>query len=162
MRFFNKVLYRLERGGFRVTFRRYSMVIQSVSDNFKVEYEVSEHPYGYLYASLLNGHEDNIWGYAHLVYYLSYTLTTEQQLVDDIEACLRSYAERVESKQEDMPYDVSEQAIIEDLQELERYKDMSRAERRRRSKEADKKLRKMARDLQEKKVGNNKDKHYGD
>jgi hypothetical protein len=70
-----------ESGGFKWCFRRLDMEIRTVSGNFKVRFTAAEHPYAYLLAGKT---DDNIIGFAQMLYYLGMVITTDQGLVDDI------------------------------------------------------------------------------
>ena len=97
--FNNPVLFKQELGGFKVVFRRYWMDVRSLSDNFRLRVMVSEHPYGYLFFSLKNGHMDNIKGFCHYVYALTMSITTDQKLANEVQRSLnRSYDRRAKEE----------------------------------------------------------------
>lgn len=93
--FANRVEYKFEFAGFKVVFRRYWMDIKSVSDNFKVRFLASQHPYGYLYVSAKQGNIENIRGYCHYLYKLAFCLTTDNKLVEDVNKSLKNYDKRL-------------------------------------------------------------------
>lgn len=96
--FRNKVEYNFEFGGFKVVFRRFWLEIESVSENFKVRFLASEHPYGYLYVSAKQGRLDNIHGFCAYIYKLSHTLTTDNKLVEDVNKAIKNYDKRLAAK----------------------------------------------------------------
>lgn len=96
--FRNKVEYNFEFGGFKVVFRRFWLEIESVSENFKVRFLASEHPYGYLYVSAKQGRLDNIHGFCAYIYKLSHTLTTDNKLVEDVTKAMKNYEKRLAAK----------------------------------------------------------------
>lgn len=96
--FRNPVEYEFEFGGFHVVFKRFWMQIESVSDNFKVRFLASQHPYGYLYISAKQGNTENIQGYCHYLYKLAYCLTSDNKLVGDINKALTNYDKRIAAK----------------------------------------------------------------
>lgn len=96
--FRNKVEYKFEFGGFKVVFRRFWLEIESISENFKVRFLASEHPYGYLYVSAQKGKLDNIHGFCAYIYKLSHTLTTDNKLVEDVTKAMKNYEKRLAAK----------------------------------------------------------------
>ena len=96
--FRNKVEYNFEFGGFKVVFRRFWMEIESVSENFKVRFLASHHPYGYLFVSAQKGNLNNIHGFCAYIYKLSHTLTTDNKLVEDVNRAMKNYDKRLAAK----------------------------------------------------------------
>lgn len=93
--FMNPIEFRFVFGGFKVTFRRFWLEIESLSENFKIRFLASQHPYGYLYISAKQGNTENIQGYCHYLYKLAYCLTTDNKLVEDINRSLKNYDKRL-------------------------------------------------------------------
>ena len=96
--FRNKVEYQFKFGGFKVIFRRFWLEIESISENFKVRFLASEHPYGYLYVSAKQGRLDNIHGFCAYIYKLSHTLTPDNKLVEDVTKVIKNYEKRLAAK----------------------------------------------------------------
>lgn len=96
--FRNPIEYKFEFGGFKVVFRRFWMEIESVSENFKVRFLASQHPYGYLFVSAQKGNLDNIHGFCAYIYKLSHTLTTDNKLVEDVNKAMKNYDKRLAAK----------------------------------------------------------------
>ena len=96
--FRNPIEYKFEFGGFKVVFRRFWMEIESVSENFKVRFLASQHPYGYLFVSAQKGNLDNIHGFCAYIYKLSHTLTTDNKLVEDVTKAIKNYEKRLAAK----------------------------------------------------------------
>lgn len=96
--FRNLIEYKFEFGGFKVVFRRFWMEIESVSENFKVRFLASQHPYGYLFVSAQKGKLDNIHGFCAYIYKLSHTLTTDNKLVEDVNKAMKNYDKRLAAK----------------------------------------------------------------
>lgn len=82
-------------GAFKWVFRRYWLDISTLSGNFKARFTASENPYGYL---LAGQDDENILGFAQTLYYLGSSLTTDQQLCDDLGAAYKAYVERLEKQ----------------------------------------------------------------
>ena len=102
----NKVLFRFEgkdMGGFRATFRRYWLDIDSISNNFHLRLMVGTHPFGYLMESARQGIVDNIHGYCVYMYKIAMCLTTEKGFVDEITKAMYKYDKRMEKRAESAP-----------------------------------------------------------
>lgn len=82
--------------GFRFVFRDYDMTLSTLSGNWSMRLLCTEHPFGYLAASLRDGLDENLHGYALLMYALSTQMTRERRLVKDVEGAVRRYAGRIE------------------------------------------------------------------
>ena len=82
--------------GFRFTFRRFSMEIRSLSDNFRLRVLCTEHSWGYLRESMKQGRKDNLEGYAVIMYSLAVNLTKDQKLVADVTRDIKGFAARLE------------------------------------------------------------------
>ena len=96
--FCNPIEYKFEFGGFKVVFRRFWMEIESVSENFKVRFLASHHPYGYLFVSAQKGNINNIHGFCAYIYKLCHTLTTDNKLVEDVNRAMKNYDKRLAAK----------------------------------------------------------------
>lgn len=96
--FRNPKLYRFELGGFIVTFRRFWMEVETISDNFRLRVLADQHPYGYLLAAARQDRKDNIHGFCAFMYKISMTITTDQGLVDDLNRVLTKYDKRTMTK----------------------------------------------------------------
>lgn len=129
MKFFDKIrrawLFRManpivregEAGGFRWKFRRYWLEIETLSQNFSARYMADEHPYAYLLAS--EG-DDNIHGFCQTVYYVAKTVTTDQELVNDIGLAFRHYNDRLEKAATEavVEDEAEEQIAIEEVKQV--------------------------------------------
>lgn len=92
----NRKIESVEVGGFRFVFRKYSMLVRSLSDNWRMRVLCGEHAYGYLLESLRQKRLDNLQGYAVIMYSLAVSLTKDQKLVSDVTRDVKAYAARVE------------------------------------------------------------------
>ena len=133
----NPVMRRGEKGAFKWTFRRFWLDIRSISGNFRLRFTASEHPFGYLAAGKT---DDNIQGYASLMYFLGCCITTDQQLVDDVQKALRDYEERLMATPDDETD--SEEAAIDEVKGIQKYVEMSPKERRQYERDVDKRFKK--------------------
>lgn len=93
--FKNPVVRKGESGGFRFVFRRFWMEVETLSGNFKAKFMADEHPYAYLLAGKT---DDNIIGFCQIVYMLSHTLTTDQELVNDVKRAYQKYNKRLQQQ----------------------------------------------------------------
>lgn len=96
----NRRMETVEVGGFRFVFRRFSMMVRSLSDNWRMRVLCGEHTYGYLRESLRQGRMDNLEGFAVVVYSLAVSLTKDQKLVSDVTRDIKAYATRMERQAE--------------------------------------------------------------
>lgn len=110
----NPVVRKGEKGGFKWCFRRYWLDIETVSGNFKARFTASEHPYAYL----LSGEDDaNALGFCEMLYFVSHTITTDQQLVNEIGDALHAYEKRLEKK-ENPDADEPEEVALEEVKQI--------------------------------------------
>lgn len=109
----NPVIAKGEKGGFKWVFRKYYLTIETVSGNWRTRIVAGDHPYGYLLAGVQQGSEENIHGYAAMVYELSMLLTRDQGLVDDIQKALRKYDTRLNKEAASKERDDDELALKE-------------------------------------------------
>ena len=133
--FRNPVEYQFEFGGFKVVFRRFWMEIESVSENFKVRFLASHHPYGYLFVSAQKGNINNIHGFCAYIYKLCHTLTTDNKLVEDVNKAMKNYDKRLAAKS---ATEVSAEDDDLDLEVVKQAHDvgkMTKKERKQRKKE---------------------------
>ena len=133
--FKNKVEYNFEFGGFKVVFRRFWLEIESVSENFKVRFLASEHPYGYLYVSAKQGRLDNIHGFCAYIYKLSHTLTTDNKLVEDVTKAIKNYEKRLAAKAATVVSTENDDIDLEIVKQNHEAGQMTKKERKARKKE---------------------------
>lgn len=91
----NPVVRKGEHGGFKWTFRRFDLTIETKSGNFKAKFLADEHPYAYL---LQGATDENIEGFCQLMYVLGKTLTTDQGLANDVGKAVSKYQKRLEKQ----------------------------------------------------------------
>lgn len=154
----NPVVRKGEYGGFRWTFRRFEMDMETLSGNFKMRFTADAHPYGYL---LAGKDDENIKGFCQYMYTLGRVLTTDQKLVDDIEKALKRYEKRLldaaekENAESAVDPEAESRAALDFEKSVQQFVEMSDKERRKEEKAIDKRFKKatkkMAQDLQESK-----------
>lgn len=96
----NSKVKEVEVGGFRFVFRKYSMLVRSLSDNWRMRVLCGEHTYGYLLESMRQNRLDNLQGFAVIMYSLAVSLTKDQKLVSDVTRDIKAYAARVDRQAE--------------------------------------------------------------
>lgn len=133
--FRNPVKHKFELGGFRVVFRRFWLDIESVSDNFKVRFLASQHPYGYLFVSAEQGQLNNIHGFCAYLYKLSYCLTTDKKLVNDVNKALKNYDMRLAAKAATAVSTENDSIDLEVVKQNHEVGQMTKKQRKQRKKE---------------------------
>lgn len=131
-----------EKGGFRYVFRRYTLELRTVSGNWRMRVTACEHPWAYLRASVEQGREDNVFGFAHVLYYLTMTMTTDQRLVDEVQKALVDYDVRLEEKAKVEEDPEEEKAAMEEVRGVQEYAEMGAKERRKMEREINGRFRK--------------------
>ena len=138
----NPVVVSGEKGGFRYVFRRYTLELRTVSGNWRRRVTACEHPGAYLRASVEQGREDNVFGFAHVLYYLTMTMTTDQRLVDEVQKALVDYEKRLEEKAKVEEDPEEEKAAMEEVRGVQEYAEMGARERRKMEREINGRFRK--------------------
>lgn len=136
----NPVVVSGEKGGFGYVFRRYTLELRTVSGNWRMRVTACEHPWAYLRASVEQGREDNVFGFAHVLYYLTMTMTTDQRLVDEVQKALVDYDRRLE---ENVGEDSEEEkAALEEVKGVQEYVEMGARERRKYERDVNRRFKK--------------------
>lgn len=125
--FKNRVVRKGNVGGFKYVFRNLTMDISTVSGNFKGRWTADEHPYAYL---LAGGDEENIHGFAMLVYMVSKLLTSDQIFVDDVQQALKKYEERVVKHADATEDETEEKIALEEVKAVQEYVELPKKERK--------------------------------
>ena len=133
-----------EKGGFRYVFRRYTLDLRTVSGNWRMRVTACEHPFGYLRASVEQGKEDNVFGFANVLYYLTMTLTTDQRLVDEVHKALVDYETRLEEKEKAEDDPEEEKAAMEEVRGVQEYVEMGARERRKYERDVNRRFKRAA------------------
>ena len=141
--FQNPVVRKGEHGGFKWTFKRCWLTIETVSGNFKARFTAAEHPYGYLMA----GKEDNnIEGFCQMLYQVGMMLTTDQKLVDDINNAFIRYEKRLVAEVEE---DEGEQiAAIKEVQAVQEHIELPKKERKQRERDINGRFKKVVKEAE--------------
>lgn len=146
--FCNPERFRGEGHGFRYRIRRFWLDIETLSGNWKMRVMASEHPFAYLAAGVQQGKEENLFGFAEIMYYLSSTLTRDQTLVNDIQKAMHDYEERlIKAEQESGEEEDPEDQALDEVKKIQEYVEASPKERKRMERETNKKIKKHEKEL---------------
>lgn len=91
----NPVMWKGEKGGFKVTFRRFWIDIETVSGNWKSRWTAAEYPYGYLNVAVNKDNEETLWGFAERVYMWSMLILRDPGLAKDMDKAVSKYEKRL-------------------------------------------------------------------
>ena len=113
----NPVVRKGESGGFKWVFRRYTLDISTLSENFSCRFTADEHPYGYLLAS--EG-DDNIHGFAQTLYIIGKMVTTDQDFVNDISKAFKKYNAKLQKQAagEVVEDEFEEKVAVEEVKQI--------------------------------------------
>lgn len=141
----NKVIRKGEAGGFKWKFRRFTLDISTISGNFKVRFTASDHPYAYL---LCGKTDDNIIGFAQMLYYLGMVITTDQGLVDDISKAVNKYEKRLEKRNPVVEDETQEKIALDGVKQVQEYVEMDEKSKKKRERETNGRFKKAVKDLE--------------
>ncbi|MBO5995375.1 MAG: hypothetical protein J6Q41_07680 [Firmicutes bacterium] len=144
----NPVVAKGERGGFKYKFRRFWLEIETVSGNWKMRSTASENPYGYLMASVNANNEDNVYGFAEILYMLQALLTVDQKLVDDVRKALNNYEKRSEGVIPNNEDEIEEKIALEEVRQVQEYVDAPKKERRKMERDANGRFKKAVKEAE--------------
>lgn len=143
----NPIVREGEHGGFKWRFRRFTLEISTVSDNWRARWTAAEHPYGYL---LAGSGDENIEGFAQTMYEVGMLLTTDQGFVNDIQKALKKYSSRLEKKAaKDIVEDETEEKIaLEAEKQVQEHIELPRKDRKKRERDINKRFKESAKYVQ--------------
>ena len=144
----NPVVAKGERGGFKYKFKRFWLEIETVSGNWKMRSTASENPYGYLVASVNANNEDNVYGFAEMLYMLQALLTMDQKLVDDVRKALKNYEKRSEGVIPSNEDEIEEKIALEEVKAVQEYVDAPKKERKKMERDVNGRFKKAVKEVQ--------------
>lgn len=145
--FRNKVVWKGEKGGFRVKFRRFWVEAESLSGNWKARWTAAEFPYGYLLSAVTGNNEDTLWGFVERMYMWSMLLLTDVDFAKDMDKAYEDYKKRMEPKTvEENPQE--EEAALEFEKEVQEYVETPRRQRRKQDREANGRFKKTVKKVE--------------
>lgn len=131
-----------EVGAFKFNFRRYDLIISTLSENFKVRFTADKDPYGYLLA----GKDDtNIHGFAATMYEVGKLLTTDQGFVNDIQKAISKYEKRLGKTELEQD---GEEAAIAEVKAVQDYVDAPKKVQRKMERDANGRFKKAVKEVQ--------------
>jgi hypothetical protein len=147
----NPVVRKGEHGGFKWTFRRFDLTIETKSGNFKAKYMADAHPYAYL---LQGATDENIEGFCQMMYVLGKTLTTDQGLANDVGKAVSKYQKRLEKKAagEVVEDETEEKIALEAEKAIQEHIELPKKERRKVEKGIDGRFKKAVKEVEKKGV----------
>lgn len=113
----NPVMWKGEKGGFKVVFRRFWMEAESVSGNWKCRWTAAEYPYGYLNVAVNQNNEETLWGFVERMYMWSMLLLRDPGLAKDMDKAVAKYEKRLEKMKPEQEDEEVAIAQMKDLQE---------------------------------------------
>lgn len=136
-----------EVGAFKFNFRRYDLIISTLSENFKVRFTADKDPYGYLLASK---DDTNIHGFALTMYEIGKLLTTDQGFVDDVQKAIVKYRNRLEKQAagEVVEDETQEKIALETEKQIQEVVEMDKKTRRKYERGVDGRFKKAMKDVQ--------------
>lgn len=141
----NPIVRRGEAGGFKWTFRRFWLDIETVSGNFKARFTAAEHPYAYLLAGKT---DENIIGFCQMIYTVGMMLTTDQGFVDDVAKAVNKYQKRLEKQNPVVEDETEEKIALEEVKQVQEYVEKPAKERRKQDRETNGRFKKAVKDLE--------------
>lgn len=134
-----------EVGAFKFNFRRYDLIISTLSENFKVRFTADKDPYGYLLASK---DDTNIHGFALTMYEIGKLLTTDQGFVDDVQKAITKYHKRLEKQAagEVKENETEEKIALETEKAIQEHVELPEKERKKVEKEINKRFKRAVKE----------------
>lgn len=132
---------------FKVTFRKFTMEIKSVSGNFTLKTKGMVYPNAFLYDALTKGDADLVQWYCNRMYELTTLLLTDQGLFDDVQKALNKYDKRMQVVAEQKAKEVTEEEeriVAEQVKANIEYANMTKKQRKEYKKALREELRNMS------------------
>lgn len=132
---------------FKVTFRKFTMKIKSVSGNFTLKTKGMIYPNAFLYDALIKGDVDLVKWYCNRMYELTTCLLTDQGLFDDVQKALTKYGKRLQVIAEQKAKEVTEddeRIAVEEIKADIEYANMTKKQRKEYKKALREELRNMS------------------
>lgn len=133
LKFRNTIVQEVEFDAYKVTFRRFTMEVETKSGNFKLRTMGMLYPNSFLYNALEHGDEKMVHWFCNEVYQFVSLLTTDQGLADDVHKAFAKYYKRMEKKAESIAKEITfdEDKLNEEVVKANiEYAKMSKKERK--------------------------------
>ena len=105
--FCNTKLKEVEFDAYKVTFRRFTMDVETKSGNLKLRTMGMLYPNSFLYHALEQGDEKMVEWFCNEVYQFVSLLTTDQGLANDVHKAFAKYYKRMEKKAESIAKEIT-------------------------------------------------------
>ena len=132
---------------FKVTFRKFTTEIKSVSGNFVLKTTGMVYPNAFLYNALAQGDEGLLHWYCNRMYDITTLLLTDQGLADDVQKALNKYNKRLQVVAEQKVKEVTEEEDVIAAEQVKaniEYANMTKKQRKEYKKALREELRNMS------------------
>lgn len=107
MKFRNTIVQEVEFDAYKVTFRRFTMEVETKSGNLKLRTMGMLYPNSFLYNALEQGDEKIVHWFCDEVYQFVSLITTDQGLANDVHKAFTKYYKRMEKKAESIAKEIT-------------------------------------------------------
>ena len=107
LKFRNTIVQEVEFDAYKVTFRRFTMDVETKSGNLRLRTMGMLYPNSFLYHALEQGDTKMVEWFCNEVYQFVSLLTTDQGLANDIHKAFAKYYKRVEKKAENIAKEIT-------------------------------------------------------
>ena len=134
-----------EAGGFKWCFRRLTLIVSTMSGNFKARFTAAEHPFGYLVSSK---DDSQIQGYCQMLYTIAMLITTDQGFVNDLSRAIQKYDKRLQKANPIVEDETEEKIAMEEVKQVQEYVEKPENERRKLDREVNGRFKKAVKNLE--------------
>ena len=107
LHFRNTLVREVEFDAYKVTFRRFTMDVETKSGNLKLRTMGMLYPNSFLYHALEQGDEKIVEWFCNEVYQFVSLITTDQGLANDVHKAFAKYYKRMEKKAESIAKEIT-------------------------------------------------------
>lgn len=107
LKFRNTIVQEVEFDAYKVTFRRFTMDVETKSGNLRLRTMGMLYPNSFLYNALEQGDEKIVEWFCNEVYQFVSLITTDQGLADDVHKAFAKYYKRMEKKAEGIAKEIT-------------------------------------------------------
>lgn len=107
LKFRNTIIQEVEFDAYKVTFRRFTMEVETKSGNMKLRTMGMLYPNSFLYHALAQGDTKMVEWFCNELYQFVSLITTDQGLANDVHKSFAKYYKRMEKKAESIAKDIT-------------------------------------------------------
>ena len=107
LHFRNALVKEIEFDAYKVTFRRFTMEVETKSGNMKLRTACMLYPNSFLYNALEQGDKKIVEWFCNEVYQFVSLITTDQGLADDVHKAFAKYYKRMDKKAESIAKEIT-------------------------------------------------------